>query len=174
MSIKKRRCWFSTRFCSSHPKKNWSLILQVPCQFKEGRIFGERKQVATKVIPSWELTYPIKNHFLKMIFLYPRCNMLVAPSKVSHFLREPLSFQLNGHRERAQEGSTHSTQRCAKVALDAKGELTENIRGPVVQRKRFSCGRILISTDFWGYVSYPRWWFQISNGFQFSPRSLSR
>ena len=63
--------------------------------------------------------------------------MLVVPSKVSHFLREPLSFQLNERRERAQEGSTHSTKRCAKVALDAKGELTENIHGSRPKKEVF-------------------------------------
>ena len=37
-----------------------------------------------KHLPSWELTYPIKKSLLKMIFLFPRWDMLV-PWKVPQF-----------------------------------------------------------------------------------------
>ena len=33
-------------------------------------------------VPSWELTYPIKNHVFKMIFLFPRRDMLVPWSVI--------------------------------------------------------------------------------------------
>ena len=72
-------CFFMQRTVHSFQKKlpqHWVGFYGLSKNSKQ------KSQLDTTCIPSWELTYPLKKALLKMIFLFPRWDMLV-PLRVS-------------------------------------------------------------------------------------------